>query len=264
MTELATIGGTGDAGIEQKGRVLAVVTSHDELGDTGYSTGYWASELAHPYLALVRAGYDVDVASPRGGPAPVDDWSDPNHDQAQDPEDFVSTGLLNNRITRGKLQNTESLAAVDPEPYDGVFFVGGYGAVYDFPDNPGVQRLVEAIWTRGGVVGAICHGTAALLDVQVDGGHLVAGRSVTGFSKAEDEAVEAAVGVDFLTDYVEDRLRDCGADYRCADPFDPFAAVSENGRLVTGQQQFSGDVFGEHFVAAHDTLSEEPRPAETF
>jgi putative intracellular protease/amidase len=240
-----------DAETPPDGRVLAVVSSHDELGDTGYPTGWWVSELAHPYLALVEAGYTVDVASPAGGPAPVDAWSDPNDDQAQTPDDFVSTGFLENGVTRRKIEETIPLAAIGPDEYDAVFLVGGYGAMYDFPGNDDLVRIGRDVWERGGVVGAICHGAAGLSDL-VDGAgrSLVAGRTVTGFSKAEDREVEETLGAGFIDVYVEDRIRDAGGDYVSGGLFQPFAVTSADGRLVTGQQQFSGATFGEQFVAA--------------
>src|SRR5579864_2579286 len=92
-----------DSARNHKGKVLAIVSSHDKLGETGYPTGYWISELSHPYLQLWRAGYEVEVASPQGGKAPVDAWSDPNSPVAQNPDDFISTGLLENRFHNQKL-----------------------------------------------------------------------------------------------------------------------------------------------------------------
>lgn len=240
-----------DAVAGNSGRVLAVVSSHDELGETGYPTGWWVSELAHPYLTLTEAGYVVDVASPAGGAAPVDAWSDPNDEAAQTPDDFVSSGFLENDETSAKIEETLTLADVDPAEYDAVFLVGGYGAMYDFPGNDDIARIGRDVWERGGVVGAICHGGAGLPDlVDSDGRRLVAGRTVTGFSKAEDREVEATLGAQFIDEYVEDRIRDAGGDYVSGGLFQPFAVTSADGRLVTGQQQFSGATFGEQFVAA--------------
>jgi putative intracellular protease/amidase len=238
-----------------KGRVLAVVTSHDELGETGYPTGWWVSELAHPYLALTNAGYEIDVASPKGGRAPIDAWSDPNSEAAQTPADFVSTGFLENNVTRAKIEDTLALAEVDGHDYDSVFLVGGYGAVYDFPGNDEIVRLAREVWEEGGVVGSICHGAAALPSlVDNEGTRLVNGRTVTGFSKVEDREVESTVGAEFLESYVEDHIREAGGQYVSGEPFQPFAVTSEDGRLVTGQQQFSGEAFGEQLVAALETL----------
>ena len=244
-----------DAGTSAKARVLAVVTSHDQLGATGYPTGYWISELSHPYLALVRAGYAVDVASPKGGAAPLDAWSDPRSESAQNPDDFVSTGFLTNPTTKALVEDTAKLSDVDPADYDAVFFVGGYGGAYDLADDPDVQRVTRAVWEADGVVGAICHGAPALVGVTLsDGSPLIEGRRLTGFSKAEDEEVEKTVGADFLDgDYTEDHLRAKGAEYERGELFQPYAVT--DGRLVTGQQQFSGEVFGEHLVAALDAAA---------
>lgn len=240
----------------QKGKVLAIVSSHDKLGDTGYPTGYWISELAHPYLLLDRAGYEVEVASPRGGKAPVDAWSDPNSDVAQNPNDFVSTGLLENRFHNKKLLNTKRLADIDPAEYVGVWLVGGYGAAFEFADDPNIPRIVEHIWNAGGIVGSICHGAPGLLEAKTKSGEsLIKDRDMTGFSKAEDMEVEKVVGRPFLKFYVEDELRARGARYQSGELFQPFAVISQDGRLVTGQQQFSGQVFGQKLVEALDKAS---------
>jgi putative intracellular protease/amidase len=231
--------------------VLAIVSSHDKLGDTGYRTGYWISELAHPYLLLWRAGYEVDVASPKGGKAPFDAWSDPNSPVAQNPDDIISIGLLENSVHNQKLFNTRKLSQIDAGEYVGVWLVGGYGAVFEFADDPYITRIVESIWNAGGIVGSICHGVLGLLHAKgPDGQYLIKDRELTGFSKTEDQEVEKIVGSHFLKFYAEDELRARGARYKWGGLFQPFAIVSEDGRLVTGQQQFSGEVFGERMLEA--------------
>ena len=250
-TNMDTIRSLRDASQEHKGKVLAIVTSHDRLGATGYPTGYWMSELAHPYLVLTRAGYEVDIASPKGGKAPVDAWSNPNSGVAQTPHDIVSTGMLENNVTKQKLENTLELTEIKSEDYVGAWLVGGYGAAFEFGENPEIARILSAIWEAGGIVGSICHGAPGLLNVRTpDGEYLVKGRELTGFSKPEDQEVEKTVGSQFLTFYVENELRARGARYHCGELFQPFAVVSGDGRLVTGQQQFSSEVFGEKLVAA--------------
>jgi putative intracellular protease/amidase len=237
----------------RKSKVLAIVSSHDKLGDTGYPTGYWIAELAHPYLLLDQAGYEVEVASPKGGKAPVDAWSDPNSAVAQNPQDFISTGLLENRFHHKKLLNTKKLAEVNPAEYVAVWLVGGYGAAFEFADDPDIPRIVEHVWNSDGIVGSICHGAPGLLHARTKNGEsLIKDREMTGFSKAEDREVEKVIGRPFLKFYVEDELRAHGARYRCGELFQPFAVVSEDGRLVTGQQQFSGQVFGQKLVEALD------------
>lgn len=251
------IKGLADTGRSRKGKVLAIVTSHDRLGDTGYATGYWMPELAYPYLALTRAGYQVEVASPRGGKAPLDPYSDPSSPVTQNPDDFVCTGLLTNRGHNGKLENTFKLSEILPTAYVGAWLVGGYGAAFEFGGDEEIPRILGALWDAGGVVGAVSHGAHGLLNVKTSNGRLlISGRDVTGFAKSEDEAVERAVGAHFLPSYLEDELRARGARYRCAPLFQPFAITSEDGRLVTGQQLFSADIFAKQFTEALERVWE--------
>ena len=244
-----------DGARSHKGKVLAVVSSHDKLGETAYKTGYWISELSHPYLLLWRAGYEVEVASPKGGKAPVDAWSDPNSAVAQNSDDLVSTGLLENKLHNQKLLNTKKLSQINPREYAGVWLVGGYGAAFEFADDPDIPRILREIWETGGIIASICHGSAGWLNALAsDGEYLIRGQEITGFSKAEDQQVEKVVGSQFLKFYVEDELTKRGARYVRGELFQPFATVSENGRLVTGQQQFSGEVFGAKLLQALENV----------
>ncbi len=244
-----------DSARNHKGKVLAVVSSHEKLGETSYSTGCWISELAHPYLLLWRAGYEVEVASPKGGKAPLDDWSDPNSPVAQSPDDFVSTGLLENKLHGQKLSNTKQLSQIDARGYVGVWLVGGYGAAFEFADDPDIPRILRDIWEAGGIIASICHGSAGWLNARASNGdYLVRDQVITGFSKAEDQEVEKVVGSKFLKFYVEEELTRRGARYVRGELFQPFATVSENGRLVTGQQQFSGEVFGAKLLQALENV----------
>ncbi len=160
-----------------RGRILAVVTSSAEIGPTKKRTGFELTELARAWWVFVASGYVVDIASPRGGSPPMvkdDDLVD---------ADFA---FLNDADAQAKLRQSIALALVDPTLYDAVYFVGGKGTMQDFRGNPDIARIVASIWPRG-VIGAVCHGPAALLDITLDNGRpLLAGRRVAAFSNAEE------------------------------------------------------------------------------
>ncbi|GAA4588650.1 type 1 glutamine amidotransferase domain-containing protein [Actinoplanes octamycinicus] len=197
-----------------------VLTSHGQFGATGRATGFWREELVTPLHAFREAGLAVELTSVRGGQPPVDPASTAG--AAADPDlDALLTGV-------------EPLASVDPAGYDAVFLVGGHGTMWDFPGNESLARLVSTIG-RTGVVAAVCHGVAGLLDATTPTGDpLVAGRTVTGFSDAE-EALAGATGA--LPFSLEQRLKDLGADVETGDPFTP--TVRRDGRLLTGQNPAS-------------------------
>jgi putative intracellular protease/amidase len=198
--------------------ILFVLTSHGELGDTGRPTGFWLAEAAHPWRELTDAGYRVELVSVRGGRSPIDgaDLSDPVEQAFLDEVD---------------LDRAAPVAAADPADYRAVLYVGGHGAMWDFPGNPDVVRLGNAIHAAGGVVAAVCHGPVALLDLTLpDGSYLLAGREVTSFTNAE----EAETGLDRVVPFLlQTALERRGARHRHAGVFAPRVVV--DGRLVTGQ-----------------------------
>lgn len=211
-------------------KALIVVTSHDRLGDTGRPTGYYLPEVTHPYYALLDAGVEVDVASPKGGTAPMD----PSSGDRKDP---ANARFLDTPSDRDKVARTARLAEVDPTVYRAILFAGGHGTMWDFRGNPDVQRLAAAIHEQGGVVAAVCHGPAALVDVRLSSGdYLVAGKRVTGFSNDEEEAAELTRVVPFL---LEDALADRGGRYEKAPGGLWQEHVVTDGRLVTGQNPAS-------------------------
>lgn len=211
-------------------RALIVVTSHDRLGETGKKTGYYLPEVTHPYYALREAGVEVDVASPKGGEAPMDPSSG-------DRTDAANARLLDTPADRDKLARTIRLADVDPSAYGAILFAGGHGTMWDFRGDAEVQRLAAGIHERGGVVAAVCHGPAALVDVRLSSGeHLIAGKRVTGFSNAEEEAAQLTNVVPFL---LESAMVERGARYEKAAGGLWQAHVVSDGRLVTGQNPAS-------------------------
>jgi putative intracellular protease/amidase len=228
--------------------VLQVMTSHDQLGDTGRKTGYWASELTHAYREFERAGYEIELASIRGGTAPLDPLSDPGDEHSMNREDQISAEFYSDPTLTALLANTAKLAALDPDGYDVVYFTGGAGAMWDFPDNPDVIAFVRSTWEAGKIVSAVCHGVAALCNVTLaGGGHLISGRELTGFSNAEEHALEKMFGLPrFVPFYLQDRLIERGGHYQQGQPFAPYVAVS--GNLLTGQQPASGQLLAKTII----------------
>lgn len=223
-------------------KALIVVTSHDQLG-TLRKTGYYLPEVAHPYLVLHDAGYDLDVVSPKGGNAPMD----PGSLDLDDPDNrrFWETPEM-----RAKVENTLRPEDVDPADYDAIVFAGGHGVMWDFPDDTGLQRLGTAIYEDGGVVAAVCHGPAALVNMKLsDGSYLVAGKTVAAFTDEEEEAAELTGVVPFL---LASTLISRGANHVKAANFQP--KVASDQRLVTGQNPASAKRLGEEVLAALESL----------
>jgi putative intracellular protease/amidase len=208
-------------------RILIVVTNHQDLGDTGNRTGYYLSEVAHPWQVFTDAGYRVEFASPEGGYAPMDPKS-------FDLEDPINAAFWETLEAVEGVVATQSLAEVDASDYRAIFFAGGHGTMWDFAESDVIARQVSALYGNGGVVGAVCHGPAALIGVEVDGRALVAGRRVTGFTNEEEAAVQLTETMPFL---LETRLRELGADFEPAANFAKNVVV--DGRLVTGQNPAS-------------------------
>lgn len=224
-------------------RVLIVATSHAVLGDTGKATGAWLPEIAHPWHALRQAGIAVDLASPAGGRVPIDPGSDPRANGRGDEmvRAFLAEGVA-------LIETSQPLAEVKGASYDAILIAGGTGAVFDLPGHAGLQALVAEAWGQGKVVAALCHGTAALLDVRLaDGTWLVAGKKLTGFTNAEEARVlpQAETILPFL---IETRAKERGADFQQREAFAAFTVV--DGRLITGQQNNSGRELGRRLVEA--------------
>lgn len=207
-------------------RILFVLTSHGDLGDTGRATGWYLPEVAHPYEVLRQAGFAVDLTSTAGGAPPMD---------GADSFDPVSTAFLADPAVRQRLSETPRAGSVDPADYAAVFFAGGHGTMWDFPDDTGIQDVARAVYESGGVLAAVCHGPAALVNLTLgDGTHLVAGRRVAAFTDSEEAAVGLTAVVPFL---LESTLRERGAEVVTAPDF--AANVVVDGRLVTGQNPAS-------------------------
>ena len=208
-----------------KDKILFVVTSHGELGDTGKKTGYFLSEVTHPWSVLGDY-YDIDVVSPQGGRPPVDgfDLSDP-----------INARFWNDEAWQKKMGETMTPAEVDPSQYKAIFYAGGHGAMWDFPDNEALAKIASAIYEAGGFVAAVCHGPAGLLPIKLaDESFLIKGKKLTGFTNAEEKANGTAQIVPFL---LETALINEGALFQEGAVWTDHVVV--DGRLVTGQNPMS-------------------------
>lgn len=216
--------------------ILCVVTSHPIRGDSGEPTGFAMVELTHPLQVFEAAGIPVDIASIRGGHPPIDffDLSDPVNDR-----------YWKDRGFRDALAHSLVLGDIDPSRYSAVFFAGGHGTMWDFADSPAVQKATREIWEAGGVVSAVCHGPAALVNVTLsDGSYLIAGKKVASFTDEEEAEVKYTSVVPYL---LASTLKQRGALHQPAPNWTEKVVV--DGRLVTGQNPASARGVGQAVVA---------------
>jgi putative intracellular protease/amidase len=213
-------------------KVLFVLTSHDQLGDTGVKTGFWIEEFAAPYYTLAEAGVTVDLASPKGGQPPIDPKSTEKDAQTEATRRFYEDDDLQH-----ELSNTKKLSEVHADAYDAVFFPGGHGPLWDLATDKDSIRLIEDFAKQQKPVAAVCHGPAALMQAKgPDGEPLVKGKKVAGFTNTEEEAVQLTNVVPFL---LEDRYQELGGIYSKADDWQPY--VVTDGLLITGQNPASSE-----------------------
>ncbi|MHC9242533.1 type 1 glutamine amidotransferase domain-containing protein [Pseudomonas aeruginosa] len=211
-------------------RILFVLTSHDRKGPAGAAdaaaSGFYLSEVTHPHEVLSAAGYAIDFVSPQGGQAHVDGLN---------LDDPVNAAFWNNPALRSATENTLAPAQIDPDAYAAVFYAGGHATMWDFPDSSELAAIAARIYERGGVVAAVCHGPAGLVNLKLfDGRYLVDGKDVSVFTNDEERAVGLYDTVPFL---LADALQERGARHLPAPNFQAQVVVSE--RLVTGQNPAS-------------------------
>ncbi|WP_226895387.1 type 1 glutamine amidotransferase domain-containing protein [Luteolibacter marinus] len=223
--------------------VLLVLSNHSELGDTGKKTGFYLSEAAHPYKVFEKAGLKVTLASPDGGIAPVDPKSFKLDDSAN--ASFWKT-FGNGNESSAAVATTLALGDVKSGQFDGIFFAGGHGAMWDFPTSADLRAVTADIWSRDGTVGAVCHGPAAFVNLKLpDGSLLVKGKKVAVFTNAEEKAVELTGVVPFS---LQDSFEGMDATVVTGENFAENAV--RDGKLVTGQNPASARKTAELFVAA--------------
>jgi len=227
-------------------RVLMVVASpaQSPLGPVGF----WASELTHPWYEFREVGYEVGIASPQGGRVELDAFSDPRHESGYSAHDLISLGFLSSPHAR-LLEETTPLQAVDPGDWDAVVVAGGQAPMFGFRSETRLHQLLAAFHAAEKPTALLCHGVSALLDVKrPDGGWLIEGRTLTGFSNLEEDAVDAMMGRKVMPFRIEDVARERGAHFASGGLWRAFSV--RDGRLITGQQQYSGRATALSVIAA--------------
>ena len=210
-------------------KIVMVLTSHDQLGDTGRKTGFWLEEFAAPYFVFRDAGVQLTLASPKGGQPPIDPKSDLPENQTP-----AMARFKKDATAQKALAHTVKLADVKAEDFDTVFYPGGHGPMWDLAESQVSIALIEAFYNAGKPVAFVCHAPGVLRHVTYRGEPLVKGKRVTGFTNGEEEEVQLTKVVPFL---VEDELLRLGAIFEKVRNWQPFSIV--DGRLVTGQNPAS-------------------------
>ncbi len=221
-------------------KVLMVLTSHSELGNTGKKTGFWLEEFAAPYYIFKDAGAEVVLASPAGGQPPLDPKSDLAEFQTEQTHRFNA-----NPVAQYALANTVTLDSVRQEDFDTVFYPGGHGPLWDLSESQTSISLIEAFERAGKPIGFVCHAPGVLRHVKAASGNpLIKGRQVTGFTNGEEADVELTDIVPFL---IEDEFIALGAHYQKGPNWAPF--IVEDGKLITGQNPASSEAVAKALVA---------------
>ncbi len=221
-------------------KVLFVLTSHSELGNTGEKTGFWIEEFAAPYYVMADDGVDVTIASPKGGQPPIDPKSEAPDAQTEATKRYYADEALNE-----KLANTKKLTDVNAADFDAVFYPGGHGPMWDLYDDKDSIGLIQDFWTAGKPVAAVCHAPSALLNVtDQNGDPLVNGKKVTGFTNTEEEGVKLTDVVPYL---LENELKAKGGKYSSGSDWSSY--VVKDGMLITGQNPASSEEAAKELLA---------------
>jgi putative intracellular protease/amidase len=219
-------------------KILMVLTSHDQLGNTGRKTGFWLEEFVAPYYTFLDNGVTITVSSPKGGQPPLDPVSDTPEGKTELTERFKG-----DKSAQQVLATTVRLADVKSDDYDAVFYPGGHGPMWDLAEDPVSIALIESFYNSGKPVAAVCHAPGVLRHVKVNGEPLVKGKRVSGFTNAEEEAVQLTKVVPFL---VEDELIRLGGLFEKVENWQSFSII--DGRLITGQNPASSTAAAQNLL----------------
>jgi putative intracellular protease/amidase len=216
----------------KKVKILFVLTSHDQLGNTGKKTGFWIEEFATPYYFFTDKNIEVTVATPNGGPAPIDPKSNEPGFQTDATQRYFSDTLAQNLLS-----NTLQLSSVSHKNFDAIFYPGGHGPMWDLANDTNSMALIKSFYTHNKPIAFVCHGPAALVNIKLNNGkYLIEGKTLTSFCNTEEAAVQLTNIVHFS---LEDKLKSRGAIYKKGDDWTSY--VLEDGLLLTGQNPQSSN-----------------------
>ncbi len=220
-------------------RILMVVANPSESTTVGGPVGFWASELTHAWYEFTEQGYEVTIASPRGGRVEFDSLSDPRDPSGYSARDLISMGFIHTPDLMALLDSTPSLDDLKQSDFDAIVVAGGQSPMFTFPNETRLHQLMREFYEAEKPTAALCHGTCVLLHVKLsDGKHLIEGRTMTGFANSEEDFADSFVGTKLMPFRIEDEAKKLGANFITGGMFKPFAV--RDGRLITGQQQYSG------------------------
>jgi putative intracellular protease/amidase len=234
--------------VSSRPKKVLIVVANPTTNQLGWPVGFWAAELTHPYFELTDRGVEVTIASPNGGKVEADALSDPRDESRWSSEDLISMGFFNTPELAAQLENTPAIGDVDLDQFDAIMIAGGQAPMFSYRDDARVHQAIRTFYEAEKPVAVYCHGVAALVDLKLsDGSYLVTGKTVTGFSDVEEDYSDEAAGVQIMPWRLEPELKARGANYVSAGLFKAFAI--RDGRLVTGQQQYSGRKVAEVVIA---------------
>lgn len=239
------------SGVKRKPRrILSIVSNTTDL--KGIPVGFFGEEMTRAFLMFTEAGHQVDLASPKGGEVMIDTHSDPRTPDGAYADDLITLGFIHHEKFGALLKSTLPISAINVDDYDAVWVAGGGGPLLTFKDDIALHALMASFYEKGKIVTTICHGSALLLWTKLSDGKLLAdGKKWTGFSDEEEDEVNAAFGITLNEYTIESEAAHIeGTTFLCREANAPFAI--RDGRLITGQQQYSSGITAEMVIEALD------------
>lgn len=226
--------------IHKSKKILIIAANPGTSSITGWPIGFWWGELTHPYWTFSEAGYDIDIASPKGGALVGDSYSDPEDESGYSAHDLISLGFKKSLAHAGLLSQSKAIADLDPAAYDAIFVCGGQSPMVTMIDDTALHSFVAQAYEAGKVVAVVCHGTCILLKTRLSNGDLlVKGKTWTGFANSEEKFADNFVGKKIQPFWIEDQAKALpDTNFIVQSMFKSF--VVRDGNLITGQQQYSG------------------------